>query len=110
VQFQDAISQLSHRIKLYEYQTKDLYNGIAGQNIEVNLEYFNRYLQTVLTNTLANYAQAFLAAMDGKTSPYALFASKLQILASQAHGEKRITGFGKTDQDYWVKAHCYQQN
>jgi len=45
----------------------------------------------VLTNTLANYAQAFLAAMDGKTSPYALSASELQSLAAQMHAEQRVT-------------------
>jgi hypothetical protein len=91
VQLQDAVSQLSNRVELYESQIKDLYNGAAAQNIEVNLKYFNRYLQSVLTNTLANYAQAFLAAMDGKTSPYALSASELQLLATQVHSDQRVT-------------------
>ena len=91
VQLQDAVRQLTNRVSFYEDQIKDLYNGAAAQSIEVNLKYLNRYLQMVLTNTLANYAQAFLAAMDGKTSPYALSGQELKDLSTRIHAEQRVT-------------------
>ena len=91
VQLQDAMRQIVTRMNHYESNIKDIYNGVAAQNMELDIRFFNRHLQSVLATTLNSYAQAFLAAMDGKTSPYALSPIELQKLSSDIHTEKRIT-------------------
>ena len=90
-QIQNALRQVTLQMNHFEENIRGIYNGMAAQNMEWDIKNFNRYLQTVLANTLNSYAQAFLAAMDGKTSPYALSPTELQVLAAQMHAEKRIT-------------------
>jgi hypothetical protein len=53
--------------------------------MEAEIKSLNHYLQGVLSNTLQGYAQAFLAAMSGKTSPYALSQKELNKIALDFH-------------------------
>ena len=91
LQMQDAMRQVAIRLNHYDNHINAIYNGVAAQNMEMDIKMFNRYLQSVLATTLNSYAQAFLAAMDGKTSPYALSPTELQKLSADIHAEKRIT-------------------
>ena len=91
VELQSALRQISVRMSYYENVINDMYNGIAAQAMEMDIKSFNRYLHNVLVNTLNSYAQAFLAAMDGKTSPYALSPVELAQLRNDFHVQKGLT-------------------
>ena len=91
IEMQQAITHIAAQTIANQNEIRQLYNGVAAQNIEVQIKSFNRYLHSVLANTLNSYAQAFLSAMDGRTSPYVLSQKELQKICSDFHSNKKIT-------------------
>ena len=84
-EIQTALQRIIHRVNVNEASIRQLYSGVAATNMEAEIKSLNHYLQGVLSNTLQGYAQAFLAAMSGKTSPYALSQKELHKIALDFH-------------------------
>ncbi len=84
-EIQTALQRIIHRVNVNEANIRQLYSGVAATNMEAEIKSLNHYLQGVLSNTLQGYAQAFLAAMSGKTSPYALSQKELNKIALDFH-------------------------
>ncbi len=83
IEMQQAITHIAAQTIANQNKIRQLNNGVAAQNIEVQIKSFNRYLHSVLANTLDSYAQAFLSAMDGRTSPYVLSQKELQKIPTR---------------------------
>ena len=90
IELQTVIKQIAQRMDKYEQDLNNIVKGMTAKSLETDLKNFNRYLQSILGNTLSNYAQAFLAASDHKTSPFALSQIELHQFANKFHSERRM--------------------
>ena len=91
LQLKGALNQVISRLDYYDKQIQGVITGTTASTLSTDILNYNRYLQNILANTLANYVQAFSAAMDSKTSPFALSQVEMKEFAAKIHAEKHLT-------------------
>ena len=91
LEIKGALNKVISRLEYYDQQISGIISGTTASTLAADIKNYNRYLHTVLSNTLSNYAQAFTSALDNKCSPYALSTVEIQNFATKFHSEKRVT-------------------